>query len=210
MRIAVGGMIASGKSTLVKQLGEILDIPHMDEFEQNDPVFNTLLEWLYQGVEDVEMLLQIYFLHKHWKTQKKYDEEIIIDRHMIEHWLFAQKNIKDKTIKNFYNGVFNAYMNDIKSIDLYLILSVDWNTFVERIHKRGRQQEIDNFDANESYFRQLHSDYIRLLKAQCAIHDIPVEVIHAGGEEEDVLQIALRAIENRKRLNALNEEPGDV
>ena len=146
MRVAVGGMIASGKSTLVRQLGNELNVPYMDEFAKDDPVFNTLLEWLYEGVEDVEMLLQIYFLHKHWKTQKDYDEDVIIDRHMIEHWLFAQKNIKDKTIKNFYNGVFNAYMNDVKDIDLYIILSVNWNTFVERIHKRGRQQEIDNFD----------------------------------------------------------------
>lgn len=200
MRVAVGGMIASGKSTLVKELGDALNVPYMDEFAKDDPVFNTLLGWLYQGVEDVEMLLQIYFLHKHWKTQKEYKEDVIIDRHMIEHWLFAQKNIKDKTIKNFYNGVFNAYMNDVKTIDLYIILSVDWNTFVERIHKRGRQQEINNFDANEGYFRKLHADYVRLLKAQCAIHDIPVEVIHANGEENDVLQMALRVIDQHRRL----------
>lgn len=205
MRVAVGGMIASGKSTLVKQLGNELNVPYMDEFAKDDPVFNTLLEWLYEGVEDVEMLLQIYFLHKHWKTQKDYDEDVIIDRHMIEHWLFAQKNIKDKTIKNFYNGVFNAYMNDVKDIDLYIILSVNWNTFVERIHKRGRQQEIDNFDANEGYFRKLHADYIRLLKAQCAIHDIPVEVIHADGDEGDVLNMAMRVIEQRKRLKVIED-----
>lgn len=204
MRVAVGGMIASGKSTLVKALSEELNIPSMDEFAENDPVFNTLLEWLYKGVEDVEMLLQIYFLHKHWKTQKDHDDEIIIDRHMIEHWLFAQNNIKDKTIKNFYNGVFNAYMNDVKPIDLYIILAVDWNTFVERLHKRGRKQEIENFDANEEYFRKLNANYVKMLKAQCLIHNINHVVLHADADDKEVLSAAITAIDYHRREKTLN------
>ena len=47
MKISVGGMIASGKSTLVKNLGEDLKLPVMEEFEKDDEVFNTLLKWLY-------------------------------------------------------------------------------------------------------------------------------------------------------------------
>lgn len=196
MRVAVGGMIASGKSTLVRKLGDALDVPFMDEFAKEDPVFNTLLKWLYEGMEDVEMLLQIYFLHKHWKTQKTYDDDVIIDRHMIEHWLFAQKNIADKTIKNFYNGVFNAYMNDIQPIDLYLILDINWNTFVTRLKNRGRQQEIDNFDANIAYFKTLLKDYVKLLEAQCLIHDVPYEIINANVSDQAVLDTALKHIKN--------------
>jgi len=206
MRVAVGGMIASGKSTLVKALSKELQIPSMDEFAENDEVFNTLLGWLYKGVEDVEMLLQVYFLHKHWKTQKEHDDEVVIDRHMIEHWLFAQNNIKDKTVKNFYNGIFNAYMNDVKPIDLYIILAIDWNTFVERMHKRGRQQEIENFDANEDYFRKLNANYVKMLKAQCLIHGIKYEVIHADTDDTEVLAAAIRSIDFHRNLKTLNIE----
>lgn len=198
MRVAIGGMIASGKSTLVRKLGAALDVPFMDEFAKEDPVFNTLLKWLYEGMEDVEMLLQIYFLHKHWKTQKTYDDNVIIDRHMIEHWLFAQKNIQDKTIKNFYNGVFSAYMNDVKAIDLYIILDVSWETFEDRLKKRGRQQEIDNFDANIPYFKTLLKDYVKLLEAQCLIHDVPHVIIDANQDDKTVMDVALSHI---KALN---------
>ena len=59
MKISVGGMIASGKSTLVKNLGEDLKLPVMEEFEKDDEVFNTLLKWLYEKKDNVEMLLQI-------------------------------------------------------------------------------------------------------------------------------------------------------
>ncbi|HCB65999.1 MAG TPA: deoxyguanosine kinase, partial [Acholeplasmataceae bacterium] len=66
MKISVGGMIASGKSTLVQRLGKALDLPVMEEFEKDDEVFNTLLKWLYEQKTNVEMLLQIYFIHNHW------------------------------------------------------------------------------------------------------------------------------------------------
>ncbi len=36
MKIAVGGMIASGKSTLVSRLGKALNLPVMEEFERDD------------------------------------------------------------------------------------------------------------------------------------------------------------------------------
>ena len=38
--------------------------PIMEEFEKNDEVCNTLLRWLYEQKENVEMLLKIYFIVK--------------------------------------------------------------------------------------------------------------------------------------------------
>jgi len=44
IKIAVGGMTASGKSTLVRNLSKTLNIPAMDEFAEDDVVFNTILK----------------------------------------------------------------------------------------------------------------------------------------------------------------------
>jgi len=41
---------------------------------------------------------------------------------------------------NMYNGLFHQYMNNVKHPDLYIILDVDWASFMERIKKRGRKQ----------------------------------------------------------------------
>ena len=94
MKIAVGGMIASGKSTLVKDLSEELKMPAMYEFAESDVVFNTILKWLYEGVEDVQMLLQFYFLHKHWTSQKEYKGDVIVDKHIIENLIFAEYHLQ--------------------------------------------------------------------------------------------------------------------
>lgn len=186
MKISVGGMIASGKSTLVKKLGDYYQLPVMEEFEKDDEVFNTLLRWLYEQKDNVEMLLQIYFIHSHWLNQQKYDANFIVDRDLIEHWLFAHHNLKSMpTIMNMYNGVFHAYMNQIQKPDIYLILDVDWTHFEKRIMERGRQQEIDNFEANRSYFQSLLKDYRDKIAAQCTVYDIPYTVIDTSGKTED-------------------------
>jgi deoxyadenosine/deoxycytidine kinase len=185
MKFAVGGMIASGKSTLVATLSERLNLTKMDEFDKNDEVFNTLLKWLYEGKENVEMLLQIYFLHKHWQTQKQMKDDLIVDRHIIEHWLFAQINLKKHPeVLNMYNGLFHQYMNDIEHPDLYIILDMDWGTFKERMMKRGREQEIENFGRNEDYFKYLMDDYVRKLVAQCEIYDIAYIVLDTSNRTE--------------------------
>ena len=188
MKFAVGGMIASGKSTLVKTLAEKLNLQRMDEYDKNDEVFNTLLKWLYEGKKDVEMLLQIYFLHKHWKTQQNIKGDLIVDRHIIEHWLFAQINLaKTPEVLNMYNGLFHQYMNSIEHPDLYIILDMDWDTFKQRIMIRGREQEVENFGQNEDYFKFLMDDYVRKLVAQCEIYDIRYIVLDTSGRtQEDV------------------------
>ena len=198
MKIAVGGMISSGKSTLVNQLAKHYDYPSMDEFREDDEVFNTLLKWLYEGKEDVEMLLQIYFLHKHYKTQIKYDGDVVVDRHIIEHWLFAQENLKNKPqVLNMYNGLFHQYMNNVKHPDLYIILDVDWASFMERIKKRGRKQEVDNLDSNKDYFKGLLNTYKTKLEAQCKIYNIPYMVVDTSYLKSDqIFDIILERIAN--------------
>lgn len=197
MKIAVGGMIASGKSTLVKALSEALGTKRLDEFDPNDEVFSTLLKWLYEGKQNVEMLLQIYFIHKAYQAQKKLNKEddVIVDRHIIEHWLFAQANLaKYPEVLNMYNALFHQYMTTITQPDFYIILDMDWDTFKERIMKRGRPEEVENFAKNESYFKYLMDDYVQKLRAQCIVYNIPHIVLDTTeADENDVIEAAIMA-----------------
>lgn len=191
-------MIASGKSTLVKKLSEALETKKLDEFDPNDEVFSTLLKWLYEGKENVEMLLQIYFIHKAYQNQLKLhkSEDVIIDRHIIEHWLFAQTNLKKyPEVMNMYNALFHQYMTKIDQPDFYIILDMDWETFKERIMKRGRPEEIENFARNETYFRYLMDDYVEKLRAQCIVYNIPHIVLETSGyDENEIVEAAVLAV----------------
>lgn len=202
MKIAIGGMIGVGKSTLTKKLGEHYKLPIMEEFESTDDTFHTLLKWLYEGRPHVEMLLQTYFLHTHWYRQQELDNHCIIDRDIIEHWLFAQKNLmKMPKVWNMYNALFHQYMNDWKKPDLYVILNLSWEEFTKRIFARGRTSEIDNYHANEAYFKMLIGDYVELMKAQCVIFNVPYVIINTDGlDESQVFKLSVEAINERLKF----------
>lgn len=186
MKIAVGGMIAAGKSNLAKRLSTEFGMPVMAEYEDNDMVFNTLLKWLYDGVPNIEMLLQIYFLQNSWSRQKEYNNDFIVDRDIIEHWLFAQENLKEKPeIMNMYNGLFYTYMNNLTKPDLYIILDVDWKHFKERVFNRQRSQEVETFEQNSVYFSNLLKNYVQRMRAQCVIFDVPYIVIDTNDKTEE-------------------------
>jgi deoxyadenosine/deoxycytidine kinase len=198
MKIAVGGMIASGKTTLIHKLSEAL--PHymvLSEYRKDDPLFDELLRLTYEGVEDAGLLLQIYFIQKHWKSQQEHArvKNLIMDRHLIEHWLFSHNRLNDPVIWQAYNTIFQNFMMTSPTIDLYLILDVDWETFKERIYRRNRAAEIENFEQNEKYFYDLLSSYTEKLVAQCIIYDIPYEVINTSGlQEHEVFDLVSKVL----------------
>ncbi len=196
MRIAIGGMIASGKSTLVNNLSKTLNIQAMREFEADDIVFNTMLDWLYKGVKDVDMLLQNYFLHHNWSSQRDFKESLIQDKYIIENLIFAQDFLRnDKEQLEIYNGIFNCYVKSSYKPDIYIILQIDWETFKMRINKRGRQQEIENFNNNIDYFKRLIDVYIDKLVEQCKIYNIPYYVLNTIGlNEQETLERSLEII----------------
>lgn len=204
MKIAVGGMIASGKSTLLEELSvEYSDYTSFVEFRKDDKVFDGLLKWLYEGEEDVAMLVQLYFLHKHWKTQKENADlkNMILDRHIIEHWLFANENLMGHPeVLQMYNSLFQTFIRELPKPDLYLVLDVSWEDFKQRIMARGRPQEIENFERNQEYFSGLLQKYVDKLVAQCTIYDIPYYVIDTSGKSpKEVLIEAKGAIESHER-----------
>lgn len=192
-KIAVGGMIASGKSTLTKALAEKLEYKCLAEFREDDDVFNQMLKWLYEG-KNIELQLQTYFIEKHYKHAKKHEHKnLVVDRDIIEHWLFAQTNLKDKDPKlmMFYNNLFHAFYLEHKRPDLYIILDISFEEFKNRIFKRGRKVEIDNWEKNKDYFEKLLSNYVDKLVAQCEIYDVNYKIIKVDEmDKEEVLNVA--------------------
>jgi deoxyadenosine/deoxycytidine kinase len=204
MRIAVGGMIASGKSTLSEQLAGEYNLKLIEEFAGDNDVFKTLLDWLYSGKPNVEMLLQIYFLHNQWLKHKELGDDYVVDRDVIEHWIFAQTNLrKHPEVLNMYNGLFHAYMNSIKLPEIYIILEVGFEEFKSRVMMRGRPEEIENFDKNEKYFRDLLSNYSAMLRAQCVIYSIPYIVINTDNKTiEEIKNEAINEVNKYYVKNA--------
>lgn len=199
MKISIGGMIASGKSTLASKISEYLNLPLVEEFEDDDVVFHQILEWLYTGKHDVELLLQVFFITRHYESEKKFDGKFVVDRDLVEHWIFANENLKGQPeIMNVYNGIFHSMINLIKKPDLYIILDLNWENFKERILSRGRDQEVKNFDKNELYFKNLLENYVSRMISMCQMYSIPYVIVDTNGKTGDEV-----FADSKKHLNKI-------
>lgn len=189
--IAIGGMIALGKSTLTRELSKELNYKEITEIDERDELTQLLLEKMYlrDGNETYAPLFQIYFLIERFR---KYKENClfnsIFDRTIYEDWIFAKENIQDPAILNYYGNLWDAKVRELLYTygvpRLYIILKGDWKLFKERVYKRARPYEINNFEKNKSYFKNLVEKYEEYLIKICTEYGIDYLVVDAKNKPE--------------------------
>ncbi|EGV00284.1 deoxynucleoside kinase [Mycoplasmopsis columbina] len=215
MIIAISGMIGAGKSTLAKALNQTYaDSILLEEFANDDIVFNTFLKWLYEKKENIDIGFQAYILESlsdnFQKTMEKYQNlgyraeqnHVFLDRFNLEHYIFAVATLAKKPPK--YLKAFDAMFHEIidmkENPDLAIFLDISFETFKERIFERGRESEISNFEDNKDYFLQLHDLYKELFIALASKYQIPYFIIEVNNKSNvEVLSQAIQIIENFKK-----------
>lgn len=166
--IIIGGPIAVGKSSLVGQL----PFKQVQELDSNDELQAILLEKMYAGDEIAAHVFQLDIMllrFDKYKNMANDAEMHVFDRSIFEDILFAELAFGHKTnIWNYYHAIWEDKVNELKNEigipKLYICLTFSWDKFKERIFRRNRQSEIQNFDKNEKYFRKLLESYDSKLK----------------------------------------------
>ncbi|WP_326494997.1 deoxynucleoside kinase [Mycoplasmopsis felis] len=202
MVIAISGMIGSGKSTLSKQLNQHYHKSYLlEEFAQDDDVFNTFLKWVYEKEPNIDIAFQSYIIESlsdtftkkeklFLKDRNHKEHYMFLDRFNLEHYIFALVTLEKKPYR--YTQAFNALFEHIINLDdnpdLAIFLDADFDTIKSRILSRGRKIEIDNFEINEYYFKRLHSLYKELFLFLVNKYNIPYYIINTNDiNDEKVL-----------------------
>lgn len=194
-------MISSGKSTLIQKLNNV-GYTTVDEFRENDIIFKDLLQQSYEG-KKVNFTLQTYFTIKHHVTTECVTGDYIVDRDILEHLLFSKYKLNKEEYK-VYCEFFNTLVKNHKFPDMYILLYIDWDTFKDRLFKRGRKSEIDNFEENETFFKNLLSNYMIVMVELCNQYKIKFQIIDVCNQTpdevfEEVLKILLKEYENKRK-----------
>lgn len=201
--IAVGGMIAAGKTTLTEKLSEVLNCNILYELDDNDEVQKALLKGLYEKQDIAPSVFQLYFFLRRFENYKKAAKDnnyVIVDRTVFEDRLFAHQNMSaDPITFTFYDNMWRDKINElVYSIGLpklYIILKIDWETFKDRLFKRDRKVETDNFDKNEEYFKTLNNNYVEFLSQTCETFGIDYIIIDAKIDTSEKLKIINQKLE---------------
>ncbi|QSF13983.1 deoxynucleoside kinase [Mycoplasma sp. Mirounga ES2805-ORL] len=212
MLIGISGMISSGKSSLTNKLVKHYSKSMMlEEFEENDEVFNTFLKWLYEKQPNLTIGFQSYVVENHTsKLQDAFNKfknkgylhknsYLFLDRFSIEHYIFAYVNLQSKGEKYLkgYDQLFSNLITKNETPDLAIYLDISWETFKDRLFSRGRKVEIDNFEKNEVYFKQLYDVYKDLFIKQAKKFNLDYVVIDTNNlSEKEVFDKAKEVIDN--------------
>lgn len=211
-------MISSGKSTLVSLLVEHyknnLQKPayFLNEFKENDVVFNNLLKWHLEKKPNITLSFELYVLDSHISELYKIENELkkqfvdyflFLDRFSVEHIIFSQIAFENDPKRwRSYKTMANKMIDSFNIPDFVIYLDVNFETFKNRIFQRNRKAEIDNWNINEVYYKKLHNDYKSNFIKLCQEYGVNYCILDTNNKnQEEVLNEALLQIENF-RLNS--------
>lgn len=188
--IVIGGPIAVGKSTLVSSL----PFPQVQELDPNDEIQKLLLRKLYEGDIFGAQLFQMDLIYTRFNKYKEVanKETHVFDRMIFEDYIFAKKLLsKDKNVWAYYEGIWtdlvDQVVNEVGKPRLYILLTCSWETFEQRIFHRNRKSEIDNFEANRAYFKELIDEYEDFMKSIFEKYNLDHVIINT--DEMSILEV---------------------
>ena len=205
--IIVGGTIAAGKSCLVEGLAKAKNFIPIPELNAKDAVQNIILEKLYEGKRIHNATIQFYFVThrlKQYENEFNGSNTSILDRGIWEDWFFAKLLMSKNEpksynyFKDFWRRTIEYKIKKYGKPKAYIFTKVNWETFKERIFKRGRKVEINNFDQNKEYFKKLLNEYNKNFISLLQEWDInPIVVETNDLNKKEVLKVVLKELEKR-------------
>lgn len=159
--IVVGGPISVGKSTLAASLG----LPQVPELNENDIIQELMLENTYSKGRVSAEVIEYFFLEIRRKKYIEFSSHLqtnVLDRSIFESLWFAQGNMDSSSyayFKKLWKDMIVDLIEKYGKPKLYILLTMEWETFVERLFNRGREVEVINFKKNEEFFRKHIKEY---------------------------------------------------
>lgn len=197
--IVVGGPISVGKSTLVDSLG----LPQVQELDDDDKLQNLLLEMLYKKERMAPELIELYFLQNRVKKYQVHSALLqthVLDRSILESLWFARGTLTPRGYELFsrlWEKEVTKLFEEYGRPKLYILLTMNWETFKKRIFARGREVEVKNFHENEEYFRQHIVEYEEWMINVFKKFDVNYVKIETDElDAQGVKDIALKATHN--------------
>lgn len=201
--LVVGGPISVGKSTLVSSL----DFPQIPELDENDEILMLLLENTYQKGRVAAEVIEHYFLTIRKNKYIEYSNTLqthVLDRSIFESLWFAKGNMNDKSFAHFkklWKAEIDELIKTVGKPKLYILLTMNWDSFKERLFNRGREVEVKNFNDNEVFFKQHIAEYEEHMTEVFEMFGINyIKIATDGVSAEKVTEIANEKI--KEVLNA--------
>lgn len=187
--LVIGGPISVGKSTLVNSI----DLPKVPELNEDDDIQMILLENTYQKGRVAPEVIEFFFLQSRSKKYIDFSNSLIthvFDRSIFESLWFAKGNMDSKSFNHFkklWKSQIEKLIKDAGKPKLYILLTMNWKTFKNRLFDRGRKVEVENFKQNKSFFKNHINEYEEHMKDIFKMFDINYKIIPTDEKSPDAI-----------------------
>lgn len=142
MRIELCGGIASGKTTFARALET-----HLSRFTAIYENFssNTFLDDFYKDIARYAYETEIAFLLQHMhqiKTAQPKGADLVCDFSLEQDYAYAVNNLETVS-KSSFEEVYKETIRQIRAPDFIIFLQCPSHVLVDRIHARGRNNEME-------------------------------------------------------------------
>lgn len=214
--ITISAPVASGKSSLSKELHDLLGTKVF--YEPVSLEENPILPLYYEDQSKYGFLLQIFFLNKRFEQIKEAykTRNAIIDSSIYTDSIFLHRLHKDGLVTDqelsVYEDLFNNMMEEIdglpykKKPDLMISIKLSLETELSRIYTRGR--EFEQTDDLKEYWNNLLNDYNTWIDA----YEVSPKLVIDGDKydfvnnEDDKKHVLNAIVEKLFEIGELNHE----
>lgn len=205
--VAIEGPIGVGKTTLAKRLSETFNSDLILEGAEENP----FLDKFYQDPKSVALPTQLYFLFQRVKQlQELRQSDMFAPCHISDYLmdkdrLFARVTLDDDEL-HLYEQVYANLTLDAPTPDLVVYLQAPVDVLRDRIHARGRQNELP---ITQEYLQQITDAYTHYFHYY---DKSPLLIVNASGldivsNEGDYNQLVERIISTKTGKHFFNPKP---
>jgi len=166
VEIVVDGVTGVGKSSLVKIICEEMDLKPFSEMFEDE---NRLLQKFFHDREKWAFSMQTNFLTNRFKQYQQAMKvgRAVMDRSIYSDRIFALMYLKHGYLipeeYAVYNNLLHTLLEHVTPPKLMIYLQVDTDEAIRRIHRRGRQDEMeverDYWDLLNQFYEKNYQDF---------------------------------------------------
>ncbi len=172
--IAVSGIMGSGKTTLAKQLARAFGYLYVSESSRSTQYLNDLFEDPKRWAFEVQTAF-LFNKANEIKLGYRKGYGLVIDRTLSEDSdvfakYFYRKGDIEKRSYELYTSFSNYFLQEIPLPDLVIFCELSIDKAIERIRKRGRNDEIFHSREHLLEISELYNDWIEKHKESTICH----------------------------------------
>ncbi|MCK5867499.1 MAG: deoxynucleoside kinase [Mycoplasmataceae bacterium] len=177
-KIALSGTSGTGKSTLLKSYStDFLTIKELkgDKSSICDFYYELSTKEDRHGTN----LFISSLLAQRFIDDSSIGEDVIFDRWIIDYIVAAELRVKPYNLYffDYLVSIFEDMMDKIKQYPEYIILKTSYPEFKKRILKRGRENEKESILNDETWYKNYHRSYNKVLIKYLKKFDIKYSII---------------------------------